>query len=397
MEELTYALITPYSLVKSRTGGIIGRLLALADLDLVAARMFIFSDAFVDAYMEMICPEGIDPKLAAAWRDYLDTNLRSTQGPRFVPRCMALLFRGPNAAKHLKNDVIGSFTEDPVGDTIRGTFGDLIRSRRGRIRHFEPAVITAPVPELAAGHLELLARHSAGDGGVLTGRVSFGTTRNIQTTLVLLKPETVAMRGRQPGNVIDAISRTGLRIVGARLVPMTVATAEAMYGHLRDHFKTSLKGDLAREVYARLHAAFPFAFTMHDADVVSDLLADRNATAEFNRIVRYLTGVDPDEVANHDNHHTAGRAQCLALLYQGPDAVAKVKSVLVGINPIRTTTGDYRSEFAQDLVRNGAYASAGVERAKRDRDIIGLGDTGDDPADFADIIGEYLRRQGAHA
>ena len=36
---------------------------------------------------------------------------------------------------------------------------------------------------------------------------------------------------------------------------MTVATAEALYGHLRDRFKMSLKGDLAREVYARLHAA----------------------------------------------------------------------------------------------------------------------------------------------
>ena len=47
-EQLAYALITPYSLYKSRTGGIIGRLLAHARLELVAARMYVFSDEFLD-------------------------------------------------------------------------------------------------------------------------------------------------------------------------------------------------------------------------------------------------------------------------------------------------------------------------------------------------------------
>ena len=52
-DQLAYALITPYSLFKSRTGGIIGRLLAHARLDLVAARMFVFSDEFIDAYRQV--------------------------------------------------------------------------------------------------------------------------------------------------------------------------------------------------------------------------------------------------------------------------------------------------------------------------------------------------------
>ena len=48
-QELAYALITPYSLYKSRTGGIIGRILAHPSLELAGARMFIFSDEFVNA------------------------------------------------------------------------------------------------------------------------------------------------------------------------------------------------------------------------------------------------------------------------------------------------------------------------------------------------------------
>ena len=39
-EELSYAIITPYTMRKSRTGGIIARLISRTGLDLVAARMF---------------------------------------------------------------------------------------------------------------------------------------------------------------------------------------------------------------------------------------------------------------------------------------------------------------------------------------------------------------------
>ena len=46
--KLAYALITPYSLVKSRTGGIIGRMLSLTDLTFVGTRMFAPSDEMVD-------------------------------------------------------------------------------------------------------------------------------------------------------------------------------------------------------------------------------------------------------------------------------------------------------------------------------------------------------------
>jgi hypothetical protein len=115
LNELAYALITPYSLLKSRTGGIIGRLIAHSRLSLVGIRMFVFSDEFVDAYRQMVCPAGMDPVLANAWRKYLDENLRPKNPWGFVPRCMLLVFSGPNAVGHLKDDVIGSFTDQPVG------------------------------------------------------------------------------------------------------------------------------------------------------------------------------------------------------------------------------------------------------------------------------------------
>ncbi len=63
-DELAYVLITPYSLLKSRTGGIIGRLMSMADLTLVGARMYAPSDALVDAYAVTINEqEDLEPQL----------------------------------------------------------------------------------------------------------------------------------------------------------------------------------------------------------------------------------------------------------------------------------------------------------------------------------------------
>jgi len=39
-EQLAYVAVTPYSMRKSRTGGIVGRLISRTGLDLVGGRMF---------------------------------------------------------------------------------------------------------------------------------------------------------------------------------------------------------------------------------------------------------------------------------------------------------------------------------------------------------------------
>jgi len=248
VEQLAYALITPYSLYKSRTGGIIGRLLAHARLELVAVRMFVFSDAFLDAYKEILAPKDMDSALREAWRQYVDLNLRQTNPMGYLPRCMFLLFRGPNAVRHLKDDVIGAFTEQPVGDTIRGTYGDFLRDEKGTIRYFEPAVITCPDATMNAEHLKLFAQYACTDGGVLEGRIDYRGQPDVQTSLVMLKPDNFERRSRRPGNIIDAFSWTGLRIVGARLFNMTVAMGEQFYGPLKEVFVRKLKGNVTQEV-----------------------------------------------------------------------------------------------------------------------------------------------------
>jgi len=393
VDELAYALITPYSILKSRTGGIIGRLIAHARLKLRAVRMMIFSDEFLDAYVKCVCPDDIDPVMAKAWRRYVNENLREENPWGFLPRCMLLLFSGPDAVRHLKDDVIGSFTEQPVGDTIRGTYGDFIRDSQGRIHYFEPAVMTAPDARLNVEHLKLFARCADGDGGILTGRCKYPPGSDVETCLVILKPDNFERPTRRPGNIIDVFSRTGLRIVGTRLLNMSVAQAERFYGPLREMFRTRLKPNLSREIYSRLHGAFTFGFTMKDAEPMADLLAERNAETEFNRIVEYMTGVKPEEIAEDDQKAAPGVTRCLAMLYEGDNAISKIRYHLGSTDPTKAEPTTVRSEFGRDLMRNGAHASDSPQSAQREREIIGMwAETG--PSDVRQVIEAHLKGLG---
>src|SRR2546421_6439124 len=95
-EELSYAIITPYSMRKSRTGGIIARLISRTGLDLVAARMFTPGAELVKRYAETVVSES-EPKHRATQeliRDYVTKNFTGEKlGQR--PRVLFLVFRGP--------------------------------------------------------------------------------------------------------------------------------------------------------------------------------------------------------------------------------------------------------------------------------------------------------------
>ena len=388
-DQLAYVMITPYSLYKSRTGGIIGRLLAHAKVELVATRMYVASDAFTDDYQKIVCLKATDEPMRKAWQDYLDRWFRPSNPTGLPPRCMLLLFRGPNAVKHLREDVIGGFTEAPVGDTVRGTYGDFIRDADGTIRHFEPAVITCPDPETNDQHLRILADHALSDGGVFAGQFQYAQP-NVQCSLVMLKPDNFYQPSRRPGNIIDTFSRTGLRIVGAKLFHMTVAQGEEFYGPLREIFIKKLKFLVTRTVQDQLGDAFDFPFTPQDAEVLGEHLAERNAVTEFNKIVEYMTGVSPDKVPS-DQKATASKTKCLAMLYEGPDAIEKIRTVLGATDPTKAEPGTVRSDFGRDLMRNGAHASDSAENALRERKIVGLAATETGTCDVAEVINNYLK------
>ncbi len=388
--ELTYALITPYSIVKSRTGGIIGRLLRLRTLDLVGARMYVFSDDFVDTYARDLRETTPDLALGQGWFDYIKENF--SRGNRFgiLPRCMLLLFRGDDARRHLKDEVIGSFSRTPVGDTLRGTYGDLVFDVWGNVDYFEPAAITAPNDQANNRHLALFAKYAMTDGGLLEQQLTFPHGQNIETSLVLLKPDNFERPSSRAGNIIDVFSRTGLFMAAAEVVSMTASQGIEFYGHLRELFVEKLKGLVKDRLKKTLSDTFEFQITDQIYERMADELKQLNAQQEFERIVQYMTGVDLNDITDPQQRKTTSHTKCLAILYRGPDAISKIRTRLGATNPSEAMPGTARSEFAQDLMRNGAHASDSPQNATRERKILGLEKETSDTCPVKQMIDEYL-------
>lgn len=387
--ELTYALITPYSLLKSRTGGVIGRLLSLCQLDLVAARMYAPSDQFVESFADSVMEEPLAPETNHLVAQYVRDAFRKNNRFGISNRLMLLVFEGEDAVRHLHEDVVGPISPDVKGDTVRGTYGDYVVSQAGNIEFFEPAVLTPASVEVAKKQLQLLSDCAKSDGGLLTERLTYPEGTNVETTLVMIKPDNFWRRSPVPGNIIDCFSRTGLYIVGAKVLRMTVKQAEEFYKPVRDVFVDKLRPILEDKTRGILEGKLEFPVPEEVLQQFVDGLRESYAEHEFRKIVNYMAG--EDSMVDTDDMMGQRKGMCLALIYQGVDAISKIRGRLGATNPLKAEEGTVRSTYGHDLMKNGAHASDSCDNAARERKIIGLWEE-EDLSDFELIINEYLNR-----
>src|ERR1700744_1608016 len=202
-QQLAYVIITPYSLYKSRTGGILSRLITRTGLDLVGLRMFAPSAELVKEYAETIISahDPQDRKIQELLHEYVLHNLSPDPKTGLRRRVMMLLFRGDEAVRKVRS-VVGNLSPDRRGgETIRDTYSDLITDDNGNVRYFEPAVLAAPNVEEAERKLKLWARYSDQDGGILDNVINYGSKDGVERTLVLIKPDNFRFATGRPGNV----------------------------------------------------------------------------------------------------------------------------------------------------------------------------------------------------
>jgi nucleoside-diphosphate kinase len=140
-----------------------------------------------------------------------------------------------------------------------------------------------------------------------------------EKTLVLIKPDGIVKS--LVGNILTAFSETKLKIVGAKVVNVNRTLAEAHYKHLKES-----KPDL------------------------------------FEEILAYLQG----------KHHKTPRV--MALIYEGEDAVKKIREICGETNPEKahpiTLRGKYgRINSTTGVMENVVHASDSIENALKE---IGL-------------------------
>jgi len=383
--ELTYVVITPYSLVKSRTGNIIARLMSFSGCNLIGVRMMRPSDEFVDEYIKRLRNLGIDSKLQKTLVDYIDQNLRQNNILGQPNRCLFLLFEGENAVDRIY-EVVGELTteteSEAIRGTIRGTYCDYITTSDGMVRYFEPAVLVPTNINYAKNVLELFALLGFNDSGI------YEECAEGETTMVILKPDNFFKHSVRPGNMIDMFAKTGLRIVGARMIRMSAAQGEKFYGFMRDMFRRKHKDLIADKIKEGIESLFGFQIAAEEYKAMAGVISEKNAQYEFSQIVKYMTGMDPMTVLPEDRNKP-GKHQALALLYRGLSAVGKIRDRLGVTDPTKAAEGTIRSDFGQNILQNAAHASDSVQRAIHERKIIGLYDDAGD--DCKQIIMDWLK------
>lgn len=125
-----------------------------------------------------------------------------------------------------------------------------------------------------------------------------------ERTLVLVKPD--GLRRGLAGEVISRLERKGLVLVAMELRTLTRATAEEHYGEHRER---------------------PF----------------------FGELVEFITG-----------------GPLIALVVQGPGAVAGARRIMGVTNPVEATPGSIRGDFALEIGENLVHGSDSVASAARE-------------------------------
>jgi nucleoside diphosphate kinase len=250
---------------------------------------------------------------------------------------MFLVFRGVDAIEKMRETIGHIVHERTSGETVRDTFGDYVTDDSGRMTYFEPAVLSDFNHENVERDLRLWAEFSDADGGILDDVIEYPTGAKVEKTLVLIKPDNFTFPNLRPGGVIEVFSRTGLDIIGFKVHRMSVAQAMEFYGPV--------------------------------LPVLEEKLGPAKGRAAWEDIVAFMAGARPGDTVP-EKREEPGSEKCIAIVYQGEDAVRKIREVLGPTDPAKAPPGSIRKEFGQTIMINAAHASDSAENAQREMKIV---------------------------
>ncbi|MDR0399464.1 MAG: nucleoside-diphosphate kinase [Treponema sp.] len=386
MSTLSYVLVTPYTIAKSRTGGVIARLLSRLDLELVGAQMIAPDEVFVEKFAASL--RGETPNDVSLLADYAAVNMGPSGGRRH--RSLLLLFRGEDPCEKLA-EICGRLYPEHrdfdslTGETIRDTYADLIYEPGDskKVSYFEPAVLTPRSQIWADRDLALFADFLEGQENIIKN-MQYPDPARIEQTLVIIKPDNWQYASSRPGTIIDMFSRTGLRIVGIKVHRFSLAGALDFYGPVEAGLKEKLSpifGGKAREILER---ELSISLSRDTEKVLADSVGVEYARDQFCRIIEFMSGKRPDSSLPREQDKP-GTVKCMILVYEGVGAVKKIREVLGPTDPLKAPGGTVRREFGSNVMVNTAHASDSPESFERERAIVKIEENS-----LASIIREHL-------
>lgn len=359
-EQIAYALITDNALTRFRTGGIVARLIARTGLHLVGARMFAPSQKCAEEYALLLRKPGHTDceKMRTYQSDYVLRELAHQQKTGKKSRVMILLFQGEDAIAKI-HSVVSGFLSD--------TYREMVFEGE-KLLHFEPSVLAAQTLDATKEALRLFAKYDA-DGGVVRNNVPPSEGETAQLTLTMIKPDSFGFPMGRPGNILDFFASTGLQIAGIKVQQMSTAQAMEFYGPVRDVLRTKLAGKVAKMVRSGIEKTLECTLDDDTAAQVGALLCPTYGDSQFDNIVRFMSGRSESECPK-DELHGPGTVESWVVLFEGPDAIAKIRNVLGPTDPSKASPGTIRREFGTDVMVNAAHASDSEESVAREMEIL---------------------------
>ncbi len=387
---LSYVIVTPYTIAKSRTGGVLARLLSRLDVELVGAQMFAPDEKFVSAYAQLIrkYDDGDHKKTSELLASYVENNLAPSQGRRH--RSLLLIFRGENPCRKL-SEICGPVhpgqrsIDSLTGENIRDTYADLIVDPQNpdEVTYFEPAVLTPRQQETADAHMKLFADWLPDEQNIVEN-VVYPNPKRVQRSLVIIKPDNWKYASSRPGTIIDMFSRTGLRIIGVKVHRMSVAEALEFYGPVRDALKDKLAPVFGRKAKELLESHFTITLGSETEKALSKSVGVEYAVDQFEQIVEFMSGIRPSNCPLEELNQP-GSVKCMILIYEGEDAIMKIRDVLGPTDPLKAPGGTIRREFGANIMINTAHASDSAESAQREMGVVKITENS-----CGDIMRSYL-------
>ncbi len=368
---LSYIIVTPYTVAKSRIGGVLSRLLSRLDLEFVGAQMFGSDEEFTNAYADILLSQS-DPKNPDAGK-LLSEYVRNNFGPtnNKVHRSLLLLFEGEDVYKKL-SDIVGALypenisTESLQGETVRDTYADLIYDPLDpkKVKYFEPAVFTPRTKQAADDVLKLLGKWLPTQPNIVTNKKGLE-----EQTLVIIKPENWRFASSKPGTIIDMFTRTGLKVIGMKLHRMSVQEALNFYQPVEGALKKKLAPSIASKAKVELERKFDFPLSSKAEEVLVETIGKEYAYDQFEQIIEFMSGYRSTEI-DKENLEDPGRVKCFILIYEGDDACKKIREVLGPTDPSKAPEGTVRRDFGRNIMVNTAHASDSPENAKKEMVIV---------------------------
>ena len=257
-----------------------------------------------------------------------------------------------------------------AGETLRDTYADLVEDKDNPsvIRYFEPAVLTPPNMKEAVRKLKMFADFADASPNLIDN--ALGSAEGDERTLVIIKPDNWRHPSSRPGNIIDMLSRTGLRIVGCKVHRMSVNDALEFYGSVREALHGKLAPKIGERAKAILETELGVKLPESSLEKLVEAVGIPYADDQFSQLIEFMSGKRPENCTEAERSLQNNPAKCLVLIYEGRDAIRKIRSVLGPTDPAKAPGGTVRRDFGSDVMVNTAHASDSPASVEREMKII---------------------------